>query len=130
MADADIPISAGSGTLVHCYQKAGGDFDQYVREARATAVATINSWTVTTAGQASQIAADASRVGLLIVSAANGIVYLRFDNTIPVPATPAYHWLLNPGDRWEVPIVLTSLAVSMIGAVAGGTILSTLATAA
>lgn len=91
-------------------------------------------WTVTTAGSngggSGLIAADVTRVGLLIVSAANGIVYINFSTVIPVPATPAYDWLLNPGDRYEVPLAFCQLAVSMAGAVAGGTILATAGTAA
>jgi uncharacterized membrane protein len=87
---------------------------------------------VTTAGLASVIPADVTRVGLLLVCSptAGGIVYLRFDTTIPVIATPAYDWLLNPGDRWDVPVEWTQLAISMVGAVAGGSILAASGTAA
>jgi hypothetical protein len=129
MADTTIGVTAGSGTSIRAFSGAGG-LDQYVRQAMATAAGALNSWTVTTAGQASQIAADVTRVGVLITSSAAGIVYLRFDATIPAPATPAYHWYLSPGDRWEVPLSLVQLAVSMTGSVAGGQILSLLATAA
>lgn len=127
MADVDVPITAGTGTSIRCFQRVAGDYDQYVREARADGV-TLNSWTANTAGQASQVPADITRVSLLIVSQATGVVYLRFDSTIPVPATPAYHWSLQPGDRYEVPIQLCQLAVSMIASQTGGTVLSTLAT--
>ena len=130
MPDVDVAITAGAGSNIRCFQKASGDYDQYVREARATAVGTLNSWAATTAGTASQIAADPNRVGLLIVSQATGTVYLRFDSTIPVPATPAYHWYLSPGDRWEVPLAWCQLAVSMAASVAGGTVLSALGTCA
>ena len=127
MPDSSVAITAGSGTLIDAFQLAGGDYQQIVRPAAATAV-TLNTWTVTTAGQASQIAADAGRVGLLLVSTSSGRVYLRFDATIPTAT--AHHWFLEPGDRYEVPSALAVLAVSMAGAAAGGTVLSTLATAA
>jgi hypothetical protein len=123
---SDIVIT---GTGVRAATNTAGGADQYVREARATAVGALNTWTASTTATAPQIAADATRVGLLIVSAATGIVYLRFDSTAPVPATPAYHWLLQPGDRYEVPIVFVQLAVSMVASVGGGVVLSTLATA-
>lgn len=128
MADSAILVTPGSGASVDTYAVTGGDHQQVVREARATAVAAINTWTVTTAGQASQIAADPSRVSMLIVSNASGRVYLRFDATIP--SSTVYHWYLDPGDRFEVPAELSTLAVSMDGAVVGGTVLSMLATAA
>lgn len=95
MADVDIPITAGSGTNIRAFQKAGGDYDQYVREARGTAKGTLSNipWTVTTAGLSAVIAADVTRVGLVIVSGANGVVWVRFDATIPTSS--AYDWLLN-----------------------------------
>lgn len=127
MADSAVPITAGTGTNVDTFAVSGGDHQQIVREARATAVGAINSWTVTSAGQTSQIAADASRVKMLMVSMANGRIYLRFDATLPTSVT--FHWFLDPEDRWEVPEHLVTLAVSMLGAVTGGTVLTTLATA-
>lgn len=126
-ADSSVAITAGSGTPIDTFQLAGGDHQQVVRVARATAVGALNTWTVSTTASSSQIAADANRVALLIVSNASARVYLRFDSTAPTAA--AHHWYLDPGDRWEVPAELCTLAVSMIGATAGGTVLSTLATA-
>jgi hypothetical protein len=127
VADSSVAVTPGAGATVDTYAVAGGDHQQVVREARATAVGALNTWTVTTAGVQNQIAADAGRVAVLIESAANTRVYLRFDGTIPTAA--AHHWFLDPGDRWEVPVQLSTLTVSMAGAGAGGTILSTLATA-
>lgn len=128
MADSSVPITAGSGTNIDTYAISGGDHQQIVRQAKATAV-TINTWTPTTSGQASQIAADASRVAMMIVNDSNSKVYLRFDSTIPTAAT--YSWYLDSNDRWEVPEQLVTLAVSMLGEIAGtGTVNSTLATAA
>jgi hypothetical protein len=120
--DVDIPISAGTGTLVRAFQKVSGNYDQYVREARATARGTLPNlpWTVTTAGLSAVVPADATRVGLILASGASGIVYLRFDATIPTSTT--YDWLLNPNERWELPVSLCQLAVSMAGASAGGAV--------
>ncbi|QES45251.1 hypothetical protein DEJ49_33470 [Streptomyces venezuelae] len=128
MADSQVAITAGSGTNIDTYAVSGGDHQQVVREARATAAASINTWTPSTTASTSQIAADASRVMLLITNASNVRVYLRFDSTAPTSAT--HHWYLDAGDRWEVPMQLTTLAVSMLGASTGtGTVNSLLATA-
>jgi hypothetical protein len=128
--DVDVPISAGSGTNIRAFQKVSGDYDQYVREARGTAKGTLGNipWTVTTAGLSSVIAADVTRVGLVLVSAATGVVWFRFDATIPTATT--YDYLLNSGERWEVPVQFCQLAVSMAGSVAGGTVLGAAATCA
>lgn len=123
MPIVDVPITAGTGTSITCFQRAGGDYDQIVREARATAAGSLISWAATTGGTASVVTADVTRVGLVLVSAATGTVYLRFDSTIPVIATPAYHWYLAPGDRYEVPVALCQLAVSMVASANGGTVL-------
>jgi hypothetical protein len=128
--DADIAITAGAGTPIRAFQRGAGDFDQYVRAAFGTAKGNLTGipWTVTTAGLASVIAADVTRVGLIVVSGANGIVYVRFDSTIPTSA--AYDYLLNPGDRWEVPHEFAQLAQSWAGAVAGGSVFAAAATCA
>lgn len=130
MADTDVAITAGAGTLIRTFGKVSGDLDQYVREARGTAKGSLGNipWTVTTAGLTSTVAADVTRVGLILVSAANGIVWVRFDATIPTATT--YDWLLNPGDRWEVPVQFGQLAISMAGQSAGGLILGAAATCA
>ena len=122
MPDVDVAITAGSGTNIRCFQKAGGDYDQYVREARVTAVGALNTWTASTTAATSQVAADVNRVALLITSQATGTVYLRFDSTAPTSA--AFHWYLNPGDRYEVPLQWCQLAVSMVASTGGGTVLS------
>jgi hypothetical protein len=119
----DVPITAGTGTQITCFQRAGGDYDQVVREVRATAMASATVWAATTAGTATVLAADVTRVALLIVSQATGTVYLRFDNTIPSPVAgtaPIYYWYLQPQDRYEVPIQFCQLAVSLVASTAGG----------
>lgn len=125
--DSAVAITAGTGTNVDTVQLTGGDHQQIVREARATAV-TLNTWTVSTTASTSQIAADVGRVAVLMVSAAAARVYLRFDST--APTSSSYHWYLDPGDRWEVPAELSTLAVSMLGSTVSGTVLSMLGTAA
>lgn len=128
MADSQVAITPGAGANVDTFAVSGGDHQQVVREARATAAAAINTWTPSTTASTSQIAADAGRVALLITNASNVKVYLRFDSTAPTAAT--HHWYLDAGDRWEVPVWLSTLAVSMLGASTGtGTVNSLLATA-
>lgn len=127
MADSTVAVTAGVGTPVQTFANAAGNHEQYTRERRATAE-TDNTWTVVTTASTSQIAADVTRVGLMMTSFATARVYLRFDSTAPTSANA--HWFLDPGDRWEVPSHLCQLAVSMLGATAGGTINSHLATAA
>lgn len=126
MADSAVPITPGSGANIDTFQITGGDHQQIVREARASAVTT-NTWTVAITASAPQIAADAGRVAVVMVSTAPGRVYLRFDST--APTATAYHWFLDTGDRYEVPPELCALPISMIGSTAAGTILSALATA-
>lgn len=129
MADSSVPITAGSGTNIDTYAISGGDHQQIVREAKATATATPNAWTPVTTASTSQVAADASRVAMLMVNNSNTRVYLRFDSTAPTASS--FAWFLEPGDRWEVPVQMVTLAVSMLGATAGtGSFLTTPFTAA
>jgi hypothetical protein len=126
-SDSNVPITAGSGTTIDTFALAGGDHQQVVREARATAVTT-NSWTVSTTASTSQIAADVNRVLIIMTNQSTVRVYLRFDSTAPTSST--YHWYLDPGDRWEIPSELCTLAISMLGAAtASGSMHSLLATA-
>jgi hypothetical protein len=131
MPDADVNVTPGAGAPIRAYQKTSGDYDQYVRTVYGTARATNLSnlpWTVTTAGLTTTIPGDTSRVGLILTSAATGIVYINFNST--VPSSTAYDWLLNPGDRWEVTHEFVQLVQSWVGAVAGGFIYGAGATCA
>jgi len=74
------------------------------------------------------LAADATRVGMIIVSQATGTVWLRFDAT--VPSSTVFTWYLQPGDRWEVPVQWAQRPVSLAASVAGGTVLLTSGTCA
>jgi hypothetical protein len=127
VGDSNVPITAGSGTNIDTYQISGGDHQQIVRDARATAV-TASYWTVTAEGQVNVIPVDASRIGLIIASAAFARVYLKFSQWIPSSAD--FDWYLDPGDRWELPIWLSTQTISMVGASAGGQVFWNLATAA
>jgi hypothetical protein len=126
VADSAAPI-AGTGLLADTYVVAGGDHQQVVREARATAI-TSNVWPVVTVGDTYHLPADPSRVMMLMVSAALGRVYLRFDTSM-ISATSC-HWFLDPDDRWEVPFHLVTMPIGFLGAAAGGSILTLLGTAA
>lgn len=129
MADSSVPITAGSGTNIDTYAISGGDHQQIVREAKATATGNPNAWTPVTTASTSQVSADASRVAMLMVNGSNVRVYIRFDST--APTTASFHWYLDAGDRWEVPLQFVTLAVSMLGQATGtGSFLTTLATAA
>lgn len=127
MADSNVPITAGSGTNVDTYQISGGDHQQIVRDARATAV-TESFWTVTAEGQVDVIPADPSRIGLVITSNAFARVYLKFFTWIPSATDCATY--LDPGDRYELPTWLSTRQVSMAGASAGGQMFWNASTAA
>lgn len=124
MANSNVAITAGAGTTIDTYAVAGGDHQQIVREARAvTGIGT--SWSPPTTGTASILAADESRVALLICNNCNQRVYIDFDATIPT--ITAFAWYMDAGDRWEVPKEMVQLAISMLpgGTVSTGTILLT-----
>lgn len=126
-SNSSIAQTVGTGTTVPVKTFLDGDADhqQIVREARATAVTT-NTWTVSTTASTDQIPADVNRVSLTIVSNASSRVYLRFDST--APTSSSYHWYLEPGERLAVSPEDVQLPVSMLGAAAGGTVLSRLGT--
>jgi len=125
MAD-NVAITAGTGTSVATKQLASGDHHQIVRTSRANAE-TDGSWTVTTTGSASVIAADATCTGITIINAATGRVFLRFDATIPTGGLTAganqAHMYLEASERYEVPDDKTASAISFCGAAAGGSVL-------
>ena len=122
-AYGSVAITPGAGETIYTYTKTGGQEVQIVRENGAESI-TRNVWTVATTASTSQIAADANRVQVLMVSIASSRVYLNFSST--APTATAYDWYLDPGDRWEVPICLSEQAVSMLGVAVGGTISSLL----
>lgn len=127
MADSAVAVTAGTGTTIDTYQIASGDHQQIIRQAKATAK-TDNSWTVATTAVSSQVAADASRIGIMMVNGGSGRVYIRFDATLPTPTTAAT--FLEAGDRYEVPEYAVTLTISVLGQFAGGILYTTLFTSA
>jgi hypothetical protein len=127
MADSAVAITAGAGTNIDTFAISGGDHQQVFRLAKGTAK-TEQSWTISTTASTSQIAADASRLGVMMVNGGSGRVYLRFDASAPTGTV--FHWFLEAGDRYDVPEYAVTLAVSVLGQFAGGTLQTTLFTSA
>lgn len=131
MANSSVSITPGSGANIDAHQIGSGDLQQIIRTAKADTVSSASptTWTVTTTASQSQIAADESRVAMLIYNASSVRVYLRFDNTAPLAAGTNAHWYLDAGDRYEVPDGICQLAVSIVAATGGtGTVNFTLGT--
>lgn len=119
MADSAVAITAGTGTNIDTFAVAGGDHQQIVRDAKATAESD-NFWTIATTAATSVIAADASRLGVWLTHTGSGRVYLRFDSTAPTPTV--FHWYLEAWERFDVPNYAVTFAISMLGQFAGGTV--------
>jgi hypothetical protein len=100
-----------------------------IREVRASAESE-NFWAASLTATTSVIAADVSRVGVLITNNTTGRVYFRFDTTAPTNATNGHHWFLESGERWEVPGHLSGVVMSVIAAIASGHVVFHMATAA
>src|SRR3954468_16742041 len=116
MADSVIPITAGSGSDVKTFFDAASDHIQYVRPHTATA-SVLDAWTTATAGAASRVAADETRVALTFKNTSTATVWIRPDATIPTAAT-CYESLLS-GETYEVPERWVELAWS-VGSSASG----------
>src|SRR4051812_9213346 len=112
MANSSVSVTPGSGVTIDSHQIASGDQQQIIRQATADAVSAAAGWTVSTTASTSQIAADESRVAMLIYNASTVRVYIRFDNTAPLAAGTNAHWYLDSGDRYEVPYGVCQLAIS------------------
>jgi hypothetical protein len=131
MANSSVPITPGAGANIDAFQIGNNDLQQIIRTAKADTVSTAGAatWTVSSTASTSQIAADETRVSMLIYNGSTVRVYLRFDNTAPVTSGSNAHWYLDAGDRWEVPDGVCQLAISIIGATSGtGTVNFTLGT--
>lgn len=130
MTNSNVAITAGSGTTIDTYQLAGGDHQQYVREAPASAMTAPTSWTVATTGTTSTIAADETRRALILWNTGTANVYLRYDGTAPSAAAGGWHDKIPAGGRLVVEKELVTLAVSFIGDAASGVVEIAGATAA
>lgn len=123
MAD-NVEITSGTPALdylVHTKDRGSGIHDQVVAETRAL-TPTTDPWVIDTTGIQSRVAADPARVLVLMVNMGVGRVYMRFDNTMPLTDGSNCHWFLEPGERWELPLILSTLAISVRGVSAGGTL--------
>lgn len=117
MADAVVPITAGSGTNIKTYSDGSSQHVQYVRRHTA-ATMTLDAWTVSTTAATSRAAADESRVTLAFTNTTSGAVFLRPDSTAPTATT--YFLRMDAGDFYEVEDGLVELAWSVLGS-AGST---------
>lgn len=123
--DSSVAITAGAGTPIDVITLANGDHQQVVRHAATNAApAAPTSWTVTTAGLSNVVAADQTRVSVIITSNASARVWLRFDATIPTAALHSVYidpdQIMTLGQEWA------TRAISAAGQTAGGTVLFTL----
>ena len=100
-----------------------------IREIRANAE-TENFWAALVTGTTSVIAADTTRVGVLITNNSTGRIYLRFDSTMPTSASNGHHFFLESKERWEVPEQWSCLAMSVIAEIASNHVVFHLVTAA
>lgn len=121
MAD-NVEITSGTPAIDYMIgtKDNAGVHDQVVQDRRASTEAD-DFWTVDTTGVGSRVAADSTRLGVLLSSKANGRVLIRFDGTIPALNESDCHTWIEPGERWELPSNKASLAISFRGVVAGGT---------
>jgi hypothetical protein len=126
-SDTTLAVTPGSGTTLKVYAQTSGGSIQYTRELDATAL-THGSWTLSATATTSQIAADVTRVGVVMVNNGTLSVYLRFDAT--APTTTVNHCIIPAGAYYEVPDPYTTLAVSFISTGTGGALTYALATAA
>lgn len=97
-------LTTGVAGAIRTYLRTGtgAGHVQIMRAQKDSGGNTPTSWSATTTGSASVLAADEQRTSLTIVSRATDEVLVRFDGTIPTYAL--HSWYLMPGDRWEVPV--------------------------
>lgn len=111
-----ISVTPGSGANVHCEPLADGTYDQYVREAPATAVAAPVTWTLSATGASAVIAADLTRRCVILWNTSSTVtVYLRYDSSAPGNTSPgSWHDQVPPGGRLTVEKELATQAVSFL----------------
>jgi len=126
MANSSVAITPGSGVSIDSFAVGSGDQQQIIRHATSDILdGTGTPWTVSTAA-ANPIAANESRVAMLIYNASTVRVYLAFNAAATVTAANA-GWYLEAGDRFEVPYGLCQLPVSAVASTSGtGTVNFTL----
>lgn len=119
-AYGSVAVTPGSGASVKDYLLADGTVVQIVREHRASTVPAPATWTVTTAGSSTVVAANDDRVYLELANGSSGRVYLRFDAT--TPTSTVFHTWIEPNERREIAIQMAHVAVSMCGDTATGVV--------
>lgn len=128
MADTSVNVASGTGIAIDVFQRASGSVEtQYVRRAQVTSV-TQGSWTCSTTGTTSQIAASSDRVAAVFVNNGGATIYMRFDTTAPTLTT--FQWRIDPFERYEVPADWAACAMNFIADSAQGTLLYALGTRA
>lgn len=131
MADSSVPITAGSGTNIDTFQLAGGDHQQVIREAPASAAAAPSSWSLSLSANTTLVAADVSRRCVILTNTSGtGTVYLRYDTTAPTTAAGGWHDRILPSGRLVLEKEAATLALSSIADVAAGYLEIALLTAA
>jgi len=131
VADSNVPITAGAGTTIDTYQITGGDHQQVVREAPASAATAPTSWTLATTGTTATVAADLSRRCVILANTSGtGTVYIRYDSTAPTTAAGGWHDRIPSGYRLVLEKELATLALSFIADTAQGYLEIALFTAA
>jgi hypothetical protein len=125
--DTTLAVTPGSGTTLKVYAQTSGGSIQYVRTLDGTAV-THGSWTLSAAATTSAIAADVTRVGLVMMNNGTLNVYLRYDAT--APTITVNHCIIAPGGYYEVPEAFHTAAVSFISTGTGGALTYAASTAA
>lgn len=104
--------TVGAAT-VKVYTETANPDVQVTREHRATAE-TLDSWTVTTTGAASRVAADVTRVSLKFFNESTTAVRIRPDSTIPTTSVAAFYEI-PAGGLYEVDVADVELAWSVAG---------------
>ena len=125
MGNSTLGITTGASANLKTFLNAGSAHIQYVQDRLASSASPPDLWTVATTAATSHLAADVTRVGLLMTNTSTGSVYVRFDTSAPTSTN--YHWRLDTGERWEVPAVWVQLAVSLLGQIANGTLITAIA---
>jgi hypothetical protein len=126
-SDTTLAVTPGSGTTLKVYAQTSGGSIQYVRTLDGTGL-THGSWTLSATATTSAIAADVTRVGLVMINNGTLNVYLRYDST--APTTVVNHCIIPPGGYLEVPEAFHTFAVSFISTGTGGALTYAAATAA
>ncbi len=122
-SDSSVPVTAGSGTAIDTFQLAGGDHQQVVREAPATAATAPASWANSTTAATGVVAGDVNRRALILVNTSpSATTYVRYDNSAPTTGAGGFHDWLPPSSRTVVEQLMVTLPISFISTAANGAV--------